>query len=383
MKTKFLLPLLIISFILFPLGAQCQVQKKQVAIYVARGDGDQKMVSYAKFFASELQLAVSRSAKYNAVERTGKFLELLSREQSYQRTGQVDESKIAELGKHEGVNFVLSVDMTDFGNNSIYVVWKLIDVETAVVQDGDSEIKEIVNMVADLKSFSEALTKRITGGGMSTSGSSRYSSSTQTNYGTVSGTNYTETAFGINMQMVWVEGCTSKQLDGYYIGKFEVTQGQWAKVMGSNPSSFKKGDNYPVENVSWEDATAFCEELSRRTGKKYCLPTREQWRYAERDGNRNSDSKYSGSSSVDVVAWYNGNSGGSTHPVGTKRDNLLGIYDMNGNVSEWCRDYESGSKYRPYFGGDWTKSAGLCTLGFDSPFYDRSSHVGFRVVCEP
>ena len=153
-----------IGFIMFPLVARSQSQKKQVAIYMVRGDGNQKMESYAQFFSSELQLAVSRSAKYNAVERTGRFLELLSREQSYQRTGQVDESKIAELGRQEGVNFVLSVAMTDFGNNSMYVVWKLIDVETAIVNDGDSEIKEIINMVADLKSFSEVLTKRITGG---------------------------------------------------------------------------------------------------------------------------------------------------------------------------------------------------------------------------
>lgn len=144
-------------------GVQTQSKKQTIAICVMRDNSDPKIVSYAKVFASELADAVVRSAKYNAVERTGEFLEVLSQVQSYQRTGQVDGSMIAELGKRVGVDFVLSVDMTDFGNNSIYVVWKLIDVETAVIQYGDSELKRIVNMVADWKALSEAIAKKITG----------------------------------------------------------------------------------------------------------------------------------------------------------------------------------------------------------------------------
>lgn len=434
MKRLSLLFVRLVAVLMGMMGPFCYGQpqaEKKVAIYVARGNGDQKMASYAKFFASELQLAVSRSAKYNAVERTGKFLELLSREQSYQRTGQVDENKIAELGKQEGVNFVLSVDMTDFGNNSIYVVWKLIDVETAVVQDGDSEIKEIVNMVADLKSFSEALTKRITGGA-STSGSSRYGSSSQTNYGTESGTNYTETVFGINMKMVYVEGgsfimgCTGEQgsdcendekntrrvnLTGYYIGMTEVTQGQWQRVMGTSVEQQRNkanpnwplrgtGADFPMYYVSWEEAMAFCEELSRQTGKRYTLPTEAQWEYAARGGNKNDGTKYSGSYSIDAVAWYSGNSDNGTHMVGSRRPNGLGLYDMSGNVYEWCKDWyadsyigyqtdnptgPSGGSDRVRRGGSWSSDARVCRVSYRnyySPGY-RDRNLGFRVVCVP
>lgn len=208
-----------------------------------------------------------------------------------------------------------------------------------------------------------------------------------------------EMALGINMKMVYVSGgsftmgATPEQgsdayddekpahqvsLSGYYIGAYEVTQGQWEKVMGSNPSSFKKGDNYPVENVSWEDAQAFCRELIRRTSKRYVLPTEAQWEYAARGGNRNERAKYSGSDVVDVVAWYDGNSGSSTHPVGTKRSNALGLYDMSGNVREWCADWfdssyysssptmypagPSSGSYRVARGGSWYSYARYCRV---------------------
>lgn len=348
-------------------------QTKKVAILeVANMDGSATQGD-CMMIQRHLITAV-RNSGYQGYERTAADIAQILGEHNFQRTGMVSDAQIKRIGEMEPGQYVLASAVARMSNGKLAISAKMLDVETAEV----SRNAVVQTTMEDLEKGCLGLVGKLFGKG------GTYGNSGGTAYGAqTSGSNYTETAFGTNMQMVWVEGCTSKQLDGYYIGKFEVTQGQWAKVMGSNPSSLKKGDNYPVENVSWEDTTAFCEELSRRTGKKYCLPTREQWRYAERDGNRNSDSKYSGSSSVDVVAWYDGNSGGSTHPVGTKRDNLLGIYDMNGNVSEWCRDYESGSKYRSYFGGDWTKSAGLCTLGFDSPFYDRSSHVGFRVVCEP
>ena len=180
----------------------------------------------------------------------------------------------------------------------------------------------------------------------------------------VSGKDFIETALGINMKMVYVKGGdflmggTLEQgedvsdeekpirrvtLDSYYIGAFEITQRQWERVMGNNPSYFKKGDNYPVECVSWEDVQVFCRRLSDQTGKKYVLPTEAQWEYAAR-GRKSKDTKYSGSWSADAVAWNMDNSGRSTHPVGTKRPNALGLYDMSGNVWEWCQDWSG--KYR-------------------------------------
>ena len=136
----------------------------------------------------------------------------------------------------------------------------------------------------------------------------------------------------------------------YYIGKYEVTQALWQAVMGYNPSEFM-GDNLPVENVSWEESQEFISKLNRITGKKFRLPTEAEWEYAARGGNKSRDYQYSGSNNLSDVAWYTQNSDSKTHAVGTKQGNELGIYDMSGNVWEWCQDwkgtYSSSSQVNP------------------------------------
>jgi formylglycine-generating enzyme required for sulfatase activity len=185
-------------------------------------------------------------------------------------------------------------------------------------------------------------------------------------------------------------------VSSFRIGKYEITQGQWKAVMGSNPSSFKKGDNYPVENVSWNDIQTFLQKLNAATGKRYRLPTEAEWEYAARGGSRSSGYIYSGSNSVGNVAWYRDNSSSSTHPVGQKSPNELGIYDMSGNVWEWCSDWygsyptsaqanpkgpSSGSD-RVLRGGGWCDDAWLCRSAgrndFDPGF--RYYYYGFRVA---
>ena len=133
----------------------------------------------------------------------------------------------------------------------------------------------------------------------------------------------------------------------FYLGVYEVTQAQWKRVMGSNPSYFKKGGNYPVEQVSWNDAQGFIERLSRQAGRKYRLPTEAEWEYAARSGGKRE--KYAGTSGKNELgdyAWYTSNSGGSTRPAGQKKPNGLGLYDMGGNVWEWCADWYTEGYYR-------------------------------------
>ncbi|MCP4020334.1 MAG: formylglycine-generating enzyme family protein [Desulfobacteraceae bacterium] len=151
-------------------------------------------------------------------------------------------------------------------------------------------------------------------------------------------------------------------LDGFWIGKYEVTQEQWTKVMGNNPSEFQNcGKGCPVESVSWFGCQMFIEKI----GDGFSLPTEAQWEYAARSGGKNEI--YSGGNDIEKVAWYSDNSGPTTHAVGTKAPNGLGIYDMSGNVWEWCQDwkgnYSFGEKdnpigplwgtYRVIRGGGW------------------------------
>ena len=181
----------------------------------------------------------------------------------------------------------------------------------------------------------------------------------------------------------------------YYMGKYEVTQALWQSVMGSNPSSFN-GDDLPVEKVSWDDCQEFVSKLNGLTGKKFRLPTEAEWEYAARGGKKSCGYQYSGSSNVSDVAWCVGNSGNKTHPVGTKQANELGLYDMSGNVLEWCQDrygsYISSSQtnptgavsgsYRVYRGGSWYSNAGCCRSSYRddaSPGY-RDSLLGLRLV---
>ncbi len=172
---------------------------------------------------------------------------------------------------------------------------------------------------------------------------------------------------GVKFKMVYVEGgtftmgATTEQgsdadgdekpahkvkLSDYYIGETAVTQGLWKAVMGSEPTDdggwteeYGKGENYPAYSVSYDDVDEFIKKLNRETGRTFRLPTEAEWEYAARGGNRSKGYKYSGSNSIDEVAWYGGNSGDKTHPVKGRRANELGLYDMSGNGLEWCADW--------------------------------------------
>ena len=183
--------------------------------------------------------------------------------------------------------------------------------------------------------------------------------------------------------------------NNYYIGKYEVTQALWKTVMGNKSSRFK-GDNLPVEKVSWNNCQKFISKLNKLTGKSFCLPTEAEWEFAARGGKKSRGYQYSGSNTLGDVAWYEGNSGSKTHAVGTKQPNELGIYDMTGNVYEWCQDwygsYSSSPQTNPigavsgscrvYRGGCWVSSARNCRTSYRgrrTPDF-RYGFLGLRLV---
>lgn len=234
----------------------------------------------------------------------------------------------------------------------------------------------------------------------------------------------------VKMDMIWIEpgtfvmGSPSNELGrysdetqhtvtltkGYWLGKYEVTQAQYQTVMGSNPSNFK-GDNLPVEDVSWYDANNFCAKLTAQEkaagrlpeGYEYTLPTEAQWEYACRAGTttalnsgKNLTQEYDNCPNLGEVGWYTSNSGSKTHEVGQKKPNEWGLYDMHGNVWEWCKDwygsYSTGAVTDPVGpstgsrrvirGGSWYFNANYCRSAYryydfpDNDYYD----FGFRAV---
>ena len=256
------------------------------------------------------------------------------------------------------------------------------------------------------------------GNGSSDNGNGGNGSSDNGNGGTPAfdGKDKVYTANGVSFTMIAVRGgtftmgATSEQteeafsdefpthsvtLSDYYIGETEVTQELWNAVMGSNPSNF--GDmQHPVEMVSWDDCQTFISRLNELTGETFRLPTEAQWEYAARGGNKSKGYTYSGSNEIDDVAWYWENSYYITHPVKTKAPNELGIYDMSGNVCEWCSDwydfYSSAAQtdptgpardsFRVIRGGSWVYGATDCRVAWRSGITPTNSiyYLGLRLA---
>lgn len=241
---------------------------------------------------------------------------------------------------------------------------------------------------------------------------------------------------GPSFEMVFVQGgtftmgCTEDQkgkceddalpahqvvLTDFYAGKYEVTQALWKAVMGTTVEQQCKmagqhnvygvGDDYPMYYIHFREATTFCENLNQilanqiPEGYEFALPSEAQWEYAARGGVKDEPSMYAGGKFASDVAWYEGISEHSSHPVGQKQPNELGLYDINGNVWEWCQDWydsyrsnaqtnptgPSSGSYRVYRGGGWNYSASGCRVAVrygDTPG-GRNCFLGFRVVLLP
>lgn len=174
----------------------------------------------------------------------------------------------------------------------------------------------------------------------------------------------------IEIEMVEIPSVTFK------IGKYPVTQEQYQEVMGTNPSYFINKPQNPVESVSYSDAIVFCQKLSEMTGKNYRLPTNSEWEYACRAGSETLFSFGDDSEHLKDYAWYEDNSGLCAHPVGQKLPNDWGLYDMHGNVWEWCQGVPRGGAFD-------TCSYGCCVAQLNYLYFKECDHnIGFRVVCD-
>ena len=200
----------------------------------------------------------------------------------------------------------------------------------------------------------------------------------------------------------WCRPAHQVKVSDFYLGKHPVTQELWEAVMGDNPSFFK-GKQRPVERVSWEDAQIFIKKLNGITGKHFRLPSEGEWEYAARGGPHKSPYRYAGSDKLKEVGWFEDNSHGETKPVGLKAPNELGLYDMSGNVWEWCEDWYGGSDYyqeckrtgltenpagpksgslRVFRGGSYFSGALLCRVAYrnhSTPSL-RHRYLGFRLA---
>ena len=433
MRKYILTFMFVLMAFMMPLQAQNQNQKLKLAVY-ATGNVDDLFKNIAQNNASTELVA---SGRYQMIERSDDFLSMIAKEHDYTRSGSVNNNQIAKLGEQYGAQCICVVDITHI-ETYLYVAVRMVDVVSGTAhRAGNSENASYASPVDLRKCVTEAV-KKMEGISNGTTVTPPYNSgNSNSSYfygGGNSGggrQNYTENAFGINMKMVYVEGgsynmgCTGEQgsdcdddektvryvtVSDFYIGQFEITQAQWQAVMGTSVyqqrdkantswSMYGTGNDYPMYYVSWEEAKEFCRRLSQQTGKTYRLPTEAEWEYAARGGKKTQNSKYAGGFSLDYVGWYTSNSGGKTHPVGTKAANELGIYDMSGNVWEWCEDWygdyrsydtdnptgASSGSGRVLRGGGWGSRATYCRVSYCSSSSpgNRGSGSGFRVVCLP
>lgn len=425
--------LLIILLSALSLTAFSQTEIKRIAILeTVDKEGN---VDYPKelLLRQTLTFAIQRTSGYEGFNRVD--MSAITGEQNFQRTGMVCDEQIKQLGQMTGAKYILIAEAANYSNTEILVLANLVDVESGKIVNSSVPIVTSMDSETLTKSCIDiAKTLLNIGGGTMPIRTTTTTTYSQTGYASqpapAANQDFTETAWGINMKMIWVEGgdflmgCTSEQsdcendeqnvrrvtVDGFYIGMLEVTQSQWEKVVGTSIYQQKSkagrdstpgaGPDYPMYYVSWDEAMEFCRLLSNKTGRTYTLPTEAQWEYAARGGNKNEGAKYAGSNMIDAVAWYTDNSGSSTHIVGSKRANALGIYDMSGNVWEWCKDWyaysyvsydtnnpvgPSSGSGRVNRGGSWGSTASGCRVANrsgDSPG-NRINILGFRVVLLP
>lgn len=369
-------------------------------------------VEEADAIAEELRGAFVKSGKYTVVDRTQ--TEQILKEWETQQSGLTDDQKAIKIGKLHNVKLIVTGKLNKFASGGWQVSAVMLDAQTGVTLKSER--------VRHRGDFFTLLDQKVTGLAMVLAGLESPSKADQHRQPTQQAAIRAEPSSTYHypvtgMEFVWVPGGTFEmgchsgndgecednekpvrnvRLDGFWIGKYEVTQGQWKRVMGFNPSMFKKGDNYPVERVSWNDVQEFIRKLNARSSAKFRLPSEAQWEYACRAGGK--PIKFgTGNGQVSTGnANYKLNNGGTT-PVGKYQANALGLHDMSGNVWEWVHDKytenyeivgtsnpinEGSGDDRVLRGGSWRSVSRYlrCSYRYDYGPSRRRNRLSFRLL---
>lgn len=388
-----------------------------LAVYVMGLQEGKPIETSIKVIAQNTAITrLTGKGNYRLIERSTEFLKAIDKEMATQLSGNVADNQIAVLGEDFGAQKVCVVSIV-IENGYMYVASRIVDVSTKTSFESGQADEPNYRGVSQVRPTVEKAISQLLGTPNTTTSATRPS---------VPGNHKHFTVNGVTFKMVFVKGgglylgytsgsgsCENDEipshyvtLSDYYVGETEVTQALWKAVMryNKNPSNWQ-GDRLPVEMVSWTDCNEFVSRVNSLLaeqlpqGYRFALPSEAQWEYAARGGQKSLGSLYAGSNNVNFVAWYYDNSGSRTHEVKLKAPNELGLYDMSGNVWEWCEDWYSSSWYsdnvnwtnpvnafagsnRVLRGGGWCNNDSGCrvSLRFSSTPSYRHNSCGFRLA---
>ena len=401
-----------------------QAQNKRVAVWgpnVPQGSEEISIIEL-RIANSRFRDAISNMSGIELISRTD--VDNILNELKFQGNGLVSENDKKLIGQMKGVDIIVSLVLSK-GYGMINVESSFIDVETAMVIGSTQSVLALANNPEDLASKCVELAEKLTGVTSTTSATSPYRPNA---FGGGTGSNLSFTIGSVTLKMVFVQGGTFQMgsysgendeqpvhnvtVSDFYMGEFEVTQAFWQEVMGTSIYQQRDmgnpiwpmdgvGPDYPMYYVSHSEAEEFCGRLNQRfrgqlpDGYSFALPTEAEWEYAASGGNKTRAYTYSGSNNLSDVGWYEDNSNGIKHAVGLKKANELGLYDMSGNVREWCADwygiYRSSSQtdpqgpssgsYRVVRGGDHQFDASYCRVAERFRIVpDAHNDNGFRLA---